>query len=201
MSKKEAKQAEDQNVDRFEEVKATLETRKAELADLQEELKEFKTENKIKSPKRIKDKDILKKYTGLTEEINVIKEDIKDLKAEAKELKPKKESGFGAKYDYKAMQVKDPQTGEMREMDKAEKKRWRTKARRIAKKEDIAPEAVEFDPNFLAPKPKKEKKAKEEDKKEAKTDKVGKKAKEEKADKVSKKKGKKKAKKSTEEDD
>jgi len=197
MSKKIKKQAEDQNENRFEEVKAIIETRKAEIADLQEELKEFKTENKIKSPKRIKDKDLLKKYTGLTEEINTLKEDLKKLKAEEKELKPKKEGGFGAKYDYKAMQVKDPETGELREMTKEEKKRWRTKARRIAKKEDIASEAVEFDPNFLAPKPKKEKKEKKEKTEDEATDKGSDKG----SDKVSKKKAKKKAKKTEDQDD
>lgn len=192
---KEAKKVEDQTVNRFDEVKAILETRKGELADLQAELKEFKTENKIKSPKRIKDKELLKKYTGLTEEITTIKEDIKNLKAEEKELKPKKESGFGAKYAYDKMLVVDSETKERREMTSKEKKRWRTKARKLGVKEGITPEAVEFDPNFLAPKAKKEKVKKE--KKEENTEKPEAK----KEEKTSKKKAKKAKKQSQEEDD
>ena len=170
MSKEKADQAETTPEERLAVVIETLETRKEELSNLQGEIKDMKEEHKIRSPKRITDKEIAKKYTGLIEEANVIKADIKALKAEQKDLTPKKEGGFGAKYDYPNMQVKDEQSGQMREMNKGEKKRWRTKARRVAAKDGTNPEAVEFDPNFMAPKPKKEKAKKEEAKPEAKAD-------------------------------
>ena len=173
MAKSEEKKTQEveKSQERYDEVTATLETRKEELAELRDTLKELKDEHKIKSPKKIKDKEVLKKYNGLTKEIKDIQNDIKNLKAEAKAVKPRKSGGFEGKYDYKAMQVKDPETGELREMTKSERKRWRGKARRIANKEDITSEAVPFDPNFLMPTPKKEKPKKEKKEKAPKAEK------------------------------
>jgi len=179
--------------ERLIEVTATIKTRKEEIAILQESLKTFKEENSIKSPKRIKDKDVKAKYTSLIEEINTLKDELKKLVAEEKELTPKGKGGFGAKYNYEKMLVKDPESGEDRMMTKEERKKWRTKARRISKKSGGVAEEVPFDPTFMVVKPKAEKKKKPA--KEEKSAQEEKSAKEEKPAKEKKAKKAKKAKK------
>jgi hypothetical protein len=133
---------------------------KKAVSEAKSALRKFKVANKIKDIETEEDPEIIDQFEALQEKVT---ESNEAWEAVVTQLKETKGSSVGTqKYGYQ--QVKDPVTGEMREMDEAERKKWRTKARREVKKSDdyTDPSQVPFDPNFLMPKPKKEKPKKEE---------------------------------------
>ncbi len=137
---------------------------KKSLSEAKSALRKFKVANKIKDIETVDDSEIVDQFEALQEKVTEANEAWESIVTQLKETKG---SSVGTqKYGYQ--QVKDPATGEMRDMDETEKKKWRTKARRIAKaSEEINdPSQVPFDPNFLMPKPKKEKPKKEKKEKE-----------------------------------
>jgi hypothetical protein len=147
-----------------DQLKAQEKELKKAVAEAKSTLRKFKVANKIKDIEAIEDSEIVDKFEALQEKVTEATEAWEKVQGALKESKG---SSVGTqKYGYQ--QVKDPSTGEMRDMDETEKKKWRTKARRIAKaSEDIKdPSEVPFDPNFLMPKPKKEKAKKEKKEKE-----------------------------------
>ncbi len=79
---------------------------------------------------------------------------------EARETKKSSKDGVGSKL-YGYGKIKDATTGEERELVKSEEKRWRTHARKVAKKTGGVASQVPFDPDFFTPKVKAEKPAKE----------------------------------------
>jgi len=79
-----------------------------------------------------------------------------EAKDAADALKPAKKRGGGGSYAYG--QIKDTESGAMRDLESTEKKRWRTHARKLAKKEEGAIAAeIPFDPTYFDPKPAKRK--------------------------------------------
>lgn len=138
-------------------VKDQLKEIKTQLAEAKSELRKFKVANKIKDIEAIEDPEIMAQAEELTTKVDLLTEEKEALLEQAKTSKGSGKGG-GSKYGYN--QVIDPVTGEPRDMTKEEKKKWRTHARKVAKKEGLAgPEEVPMDPNFLV-KPKKEKKEK-----------------------------------------
>jgi hypothetical protein len=92
---------------------------------------------------------------------------------EARETKKSSKEGVGSKL-YGYGKIKDATTGEERELTKTEEKRWRTHARKFAKKNGGVASQVPFDPDFFTPKVKAEKPAKEKVAKEKSTKEVAK---------------------------
>jgi len=163
---------ENTNAEAYTEAKEALENAKDAVQEARTEVRNFKRRHKIRKgtePKDDKTKEQLAELEGILEEATAAKE---DADAKVKELKPAKGAGGGGKkYDYG--QVKDRDSGEMRDIEKSEEKRWRAHARKVAKNDDNDyndPSEVPFDPTWFDPKPKKEKKEKEEKKDDAKDD-------------------------------
>jgi len=100
----------------LEQVNAKRETLKEQKA----ELRQFKTENKIKRGKEVEDAKIAEKLAKKDAAIEATREEIETLKAAAKELKPRKERV--TKYIYPEDCVTD-----------ADKKKFRAKKRREVK--------------------------------------------------------------------
>lgn len=109
-----------------------LEAKKQEKIDLTNELKDarkalvkFRKENELKAGEEPEDAKLQKTFKKLNQAIATKESELEKVKEELKELRPKK--GFTAKYTYPT--VKDEDSGEEREMTKAEKKKFRAKAR------------------------------------------------------------------------
>ena len=140
---------------------------KTQLAEAKSELRKFKVANKIKDADEVSDPEVKTQLEELTAKVDLLSEEKESL---LEQLKTSKGSGKGGGSKYGYQGVIDPVTGELRDMTKEEKKKWRTKARKEAKKLGLAgPEEVPMDPNFLI-KPKKEKKEKTQKEKESKGD-------------------------------
>lgn len=153
--------AEGKTVEQLKEEQATA---KKTLSDARSEMRKFKKANKIRKAENITDDAIKEEFTKLETALGEA-QDAYDAATEAvKAAKPKKSSGGGgAKYPYP--KLIDAETGEERDLTPEEKKRWRTKARKQAKKDGIQPEEVPMDISFFdpkKPKAKKEEPAKEE---------------------------------------
>jgi len=155
----------------LKEAKENLEVAKDALADARTDVRDFKKKHKIRKGKAIEDEATKTELEELNEVAALAETEKTEAETAYTALKPAKGTGGGgggAKYDYG--QVKDAETGEMRDSDSTEKKRWRAHARKVVKKDDnefTDPSQVPFDATWFDPKPKKEKKEKEEKKEEA----------------------------------
>lgn len=160
--------SEDKNAEAYTEAKESLENSKDAVSDARQEVRNFKRRHKIRKGAEPKDEKTKVELAGLEKTLETAQAEKDTAEAAVKELKPAKGAGGGGKkYDYG--QVKDKETGEMRDLEKSEEKRWRAHARKMAKNEenDFAdPSEVPFDPTWFDPKPKKEKKEKKEDAKD-----------------------------------
>jgi len=139
----------------YQEVLEATKTAKAAVAEAKGELRKFKRANKIRPEEEIKDKKVATEYATLEKAAEDAQAKYDELTAKAAELKPAKARAGGGSYAY--TQIQDPETGELRDATAKEQKRWRTHARKVAKKEGILAKDVPFDPNFFAPKVKTEK--------------------------------------------
>jgi hypothetical protein len=106
----------------YEEALAQLETAKENLAAEREGLREFKKENKIRRNKPVEDAKVAKELEAKESKMEAARQKMEDAKTAAKELKPRKERV--TKYEYPADCVTDK-----------DKKKYRAKMRREAKKE------------------------------------------------------------------
>lgn len=127
---------------------------KTALSEAKGKLKAFRRENKITDVENVP---VELKTTF--DELTLAVENAQDAYDEALETQKEKGKSVGARL-YSYGQVKDPTSGEMREMTKPEEKKWRNHARKAGKKLGISGAEVEFDPNFFLPKVKKEKEEK-----------------------------------------
>jgi hypothetical protein len=142
----------------MEEKSIPIATLKENVAEAKAEIRKFRRANKLKPDSKIEDAKVaaeLETLTAVLEEAQAEYDAVKEAKKSGK-------SGVGNKL-YSYGQIKDPETGEMRDLEKQEAKRWRTHARKVAKKEGLVASEVPFDPDYFAPKVKKEKPKKEKD--------------------------------------
>jgi len=147
-----------------------IKTLKTEAAETKATLRKFKKANKIRKSEEIKDEKIKAEFIALEEAVATATNALEEAKAASLELKPVKQRNGGGSYTYG--QIKDQETGEMRDLESSETKKWRTHARKVGKKEGIEASTVPFDPTFFDPKPakkvKKDKDSKVEPKEESK---------------------------------
>ncbi len=136
-----------------------VKTKKVEVSDAKAALRKFKKANKARTADGIKDEKLKAEFVALEKAVETVTTAWEEAKDAAAELKPAKARGGGGSYTY--TEIKDQETGEMRMPDAKETKRWRTHARKVAKKEEnLEAKDVPFEPSFFDPKP--AKKAKEE---------------------------------------
>ena len=100
------------------------------LKDARKELVKFRKANGLKAGEEPEDAKLQKTLKKLTQAVQAQEKELDRVKEELKEMRPKR--GFTTKYTYPT--VVDEKTGEEREMTKAEKKRFRAKARAKKKK-------------------------------------------------------------------
>ena len=112
----------------YEEALEQVNSLKETLAEERTALREFKSENNIKRGKEPEDEKIAAKLEKLAGAVEKTREAIDEAKAAAKELKPRKERV--TKYDYPEDCTTD-----------ADKKKYRAKMRREAKKAEAGDEA------------------------------------------------------------
>jgi hypothetical protein len=145
----------------YAEALENVKTLKTANAEAKATLRKFKKSNKIRKADEIKDEKVKAEFGALELAVSTTQTAFDEAKTASAELKPSKPRGGGGTYSYD--QVKDQESGEMRDMDPKEKKKWRTHARKVAKKEEIDASAVPFDPSYFDPKPAKKAKVKEEE--------------------------------------
>ena len=153
----------------FEEAKEALETAKDTLTNAKTAFRKFKTKHGVRTEAKIKDEKIKEEFLGLQKAVTDATAAKKEVDAKVKELKPAGKKGGGEKYGY--VQIADAESGELRDMTAAEKKRWRAHARKVAVKDDNDyndPSEVPFDADFFKPKVKKTKEDKKAEKEAAK---------------------------------
>jgi hypothetical protein len=129
---------------------------KAKVTEARAEVKAFAKEHKVRKIAAIKDEKAKAEGEKLEAALIAAQEAYEAAKDKAAELKPKKgRGGGGGSYTYGV--IKDQESGEERDPDTAEKKRWRTHARKVANKDESFAEGkdVPWDPTFFDPKPKK----------------------------------------------
>ena len=136
------------------ELREQLKQMRAQKAEAKQAVRAFKKEHGTDVVKKVKDKALAAELEGLLAKVD-------EFEAAAVALKTQMESATSNREKYVYGKIKDQESGEERDPNKTEKKRWRAHARGVAAKEGINPEQVPFDPEFFAPKPKKEKKEKE----------------------------------------
>ena len=158
MSEEKGTEAKEETTRDLATVQEELKIAKASHSEAKAAARKFKRANSIRNADAIKDEKVKEEFEALTELVTEAQEAIDALAEEAKALKPKGGQGGGAKYGY--VKIKDAETGEDRDLTKEEKKKWRTHARKQAKKDGITPEQVPFDEGLYKPKVKKEKPAK-----------------------------------------
>jgi len=129
---------------------------KESLAEVKSEFKKFRKAHGIRDIEKVKEPKIIAEFNDHQAKVDIIQSEIDALNAQ----KPAK--GGGSRGSYAYGQVVDPETKAERAATKAEMKKWRTKARKQAKKDGITAQQVPWDPNFLIRAPKAEKPAKEE---------------------------------------
>jgi len=112
----------------YDEAVQQLEAAKTDLSEKREALREFKTENKIKRNKPVEDPAIQKQLETHEGAVEKAREVVDAAKAAAKELKPRKERV--TKYEYPEDCTTDK-----------DKKRYRAKMRREAKKAESGDDA------------------------------------------------------------
>jgi len=154
-----------ENAELYAKALELVKTTKVDLAEAKASLRKFKKANKARKVEDLKDEKLKKEFATMEEAVNAAQTTWEEAKDASAELKPTKPRGGGGTYAYS--EIKDQETGEMRMPSAKETKRWRTHARKVAKKEEILAKDVPFDPAFFDPKP--AKKVKEE-KVEAKAD-------------------------------
>ncbi len=146
----------------YAEALENVKTLKTAASEAKATLRKFKKANKVRKAEDIKDEKIKGEFDALELASTTATTALDEAKTAASELKPTKQRGGGGSYSYG--QIADAETGEMRDLTPQEKKKWRTKARKLGKKEEIEASQVPFDPTLFAAKPaKKDKKDKEED--------------------------------------
>ncbi len=148
------------SMDQYNEALENVKTLKTAASEAKAELRKFKKANKIRKADQIKDDEVKAEFTALEEAVTTTQDALEEAKTAAQELKPVKQRGGGGTYGYG--QIKDAETGEMRDLTSKEKKKWRTHARKVAKKEEGVASAVPFDPTYFDPKPAKKAEPKEE---------------------------------------
>lgn len=139
--------------------KEELGSLKEDLANAKAELRQFKREHGIRKPESLEEGEIKDQFEELQSRVDAIETALEEAVQELKEANKGTAGNGGAKYPYP--QIADATSGELRDMTSVEKKKWRTHARKEAKKAGIKPEEVEFDPNYFLPRVKVEKAPKE----------------------------------------
>ena len=112
----------------FEEVKKAKIDAVNAVKAAKKSLVKFRKENKLKAGQEPEDKKLLKTYNKLVADVEAKEKVSKEAQESFKAAKPHGgKGGFATKYEYPL--VKDEESGEEREMTKAEKKKFRAKAR------------------------------------------------------------------------
>ena len=127
---------------------------KTALSEAKAALRKFKKTHKARTIEKLKDDEDGKKaaeFTALEEAITNAQEEVEAAKQVVADLKPAKgKGGKGTSYTYG--KIIDKETGEERDLTDTEKKKWRTHARKEAKKEEMEASQVPFDPSYFEPK-------------------------------------------------
>lgn len=142
-------------------VKDLIFQKKEELTEVKSNFRKFKKAHGIRTADGIKEPKVRAEFEEWEGKVAVLQAELDELNAQ----KPAKGTrGAGTSYAYG--KFKDPVTGELRDPEKQEMKRWRASARKKAKSLGLAsPQQVEWNEDFLikpekVEKPKKEKKEK-----------------------------------------
>jgi len=142
--------------DQYQEALENVKTLKSTAAEAKAALRKFKKANKVRTVEKITDEKIKAEFIALELAVTTAQTAWEEAKDAADALKPAKKRGGGGSYAYG--QIKDTESGAMRDLESTEKKRWRTHARKLAKKEEGAIAAeIPFDPTYFDPKPAKRK--------------------------------------------
>lgn len=137
-------------------IKTLISEKKEQIAEMKSAFRKFKKAHGIRTIEKVKDEKLVKEFNEHQDAIEAAQKELDELNSQ----KPAKGSG-GSRGSYNYGKVMDPETKELRETTKAEQKKWRTQARRKAKADGVEPQTLDWDPNFLMPKPKAEKPKKE----------------------------------------
>lgn len=139
-----------EETDQYADALVSVKTAKVAVADAKSELRKWKKANKIRKPADAKTDELKTEFATQEAGVKEVELAYEEAKAAADALKPAPQRGGGGSYVYS--QITDLATGEKRDPDEKEKKKWRTHARKVAKKDGILAKDVPFEPAFFEPK-------------------------------------------------